>query len=143
MKAKFLTSLSVIALWMLLAASFSSAQGDRAKALLGKWEGDVQVGAGAGKNVGDSARTLIVESVEQKDGKLMAAGKWGITGKGLGKVDIEVDEGSDRVGIRFVTGANSTIRLSLVGPKQLTGTLTVPGPARTGNDRALNLEKKD
>ena len=147
MKTKLVTSLAVTVLGIFLAASMGSAQGDRAKALLGKWEGAIQWAGGAGSTTGDPNRTLIVESVEQKDGKWVASGKYGITGKGLGKVEIEVDDSGDRTGIRFTTSVNSTIRLSLSGTKLLTGTTTLPSTTGRfggrGNDRPLNLEKKD
>ena len=144
MRRTFLTSLAITALGTLLAMSSGSAQGDPAKALLGKWEGAVQWAGGAGSATGDPNRTLIIESVDQKDGKWVATGKFGVTGKGLGKVEIEVyDSSSDRPGIRFTTSANSTVRLALVGGKSLTGTLTLPGTSHRGNDRPITLEKKE
>lgn len=73
----------------------------------------------------------------------MATGRYGVTGKGLGKVEIEVDESGSRLFIRFVTGGPSTVRLSLVGAKDLTGTLTLPGTSQRGNDRPMRLERKD
>ena len=101
---------------------------------------------GAGNTaLGDPNRTLIIESVTQKDGKWVATGKYGVTGKGLGKVDIEIE---DSGGLAFTTSANSSVRLSPSGPKQLTGSMTLPSTTgRTsqarGSDRPLKLEKKD
>ena len=143
MKTKLLTSLAVTVLGIFLAASLGSAQGDRAKGLLGKWEGEIQWAGGAGSGAPDPNRTLIVESVEQKEGKWVATGKYGITGKGLGKVEIEVDDSGARTWIRFTTPANTTVRLSLSGTKHLTGTTTLPGASQRGSDRPMNLEKKD
>jgi hypothetical protein len=143
MKEKLLTMLVVTGLGIVLGMSPGSAQLDLAKVLVGKWEGAVQWAAGAGSGVGDPNRTLIIDSVEQKDGKWVAMGKFGVTGKGLGKVTIEVEDSGSRPSIRFVTGSNSTVRLALSGTKDLTGTLTLPGTSQRGNDRRMNLEKKE
>lgn len=138
-----LTTLAAAVMGVLLGISSGSAQVDLAKSLVGKWEGDVQWRGSAGSATGDPNRTLIIQSVEQKDGKWVATGRYGVTGKGLGKVEIEVDEGGARPFIRFVTGGNSTVRLSLVGAKELTGTLTLTGASQRGSDRPMRLEKKD
>jgi hypothetical protein len=56
-----------------------------------------------------------------------------------------VTESGGRPFIRFVTGAASTVRLSLTGARELIGAKTFSGASNTGrgNDRALKLEKKD
>ena len=146
MKVKLLTLAVVAVFGTLLGMSSGWAQVDLAKSLVGKWEGEVTWAGSAGASMSDPNRTLIIRSVEQKDGKWVAAGTYGVTGKGLGKVDIEVDESGSRPTIRFVTGGPSTVRLALSGPKELTGTTTIPGlTAGTGRggDRPLRLEKKD
>jgi hypothetical protein len=142
MKTKRLWFLLVTVLGVWLGAFPAWAQGDLAKSLVGKWEGELQLAGGA---TGDPNRTLIIESVTQKDGTWVAAGRFGITGQGLGKVEIEVTDSSGRPFIRFVTGASSTVRLSLTGARELTGATTFSGASNTGrgNDRALRLEKKD
>jgi hypothetical protein len=143
MKGKLFPLLVVAVLGTSLGTSSVWAQSDAAKSLVGKWEGEVTWAASAGAATGDPNRTLIIQSVEQKDGKLVATGRFGITGKGLGKVDIEVDEGGGRPFIGFVTGGNSTVRLTLTGAKELTGTLKLIGTSQRGNERPLRLEKKD
>jgi len=145
MKGKLLTLLGVAVLGTSLGMGSGWAQGDLAKALVGKWEGDVRWtgGGGAGKAGGDPNRTLIIESVEQKEGKWVATGRYGVTGKGLDKVEIEVDGSGSSPFIRFRTGANSTVRLALTGAKELTGTLTLTGTSQRGNDRPMRLERKD
>ena len=144
MKGKFLTLLAVAVLGISLGVASGWAQGDLSKSLVGTWEGQLELASGV---TGDPNRTLIIESVTQKDGNWVGAGRFGITGKGLGKVDIEVDDSGSRPFIRIVI-PTSTIRLSLVGPKELTGTTTMHGlgqsaTARGGNERALSLQKKD
>lgn len=147
MKAKLLALLSVAVVGTSLGISSAWAQADLAKALVGKWEGAITWVGSAGGATTDPNRTLIIESVTQKDGKWAGTGRFGITGKGLGKVDIEVDDSGSRPFIRIVI-PTSTIRLSLVGPKELTGTTTMHGlsptaTARGGNERTLSLQKKD
>lgn len=69
MKGKLLTLLVVAVLGTSLGMSSGWAQGDLAKALVGKWEGEVQWAGGAGSATRDPNRTLIIQSVEQKVGK--------------------------------------------------------------------------
>ena len=139
---KFSTMLAVAALGIALGVTSGWAQADLAKSLVGKWEGELELASGA---TGDPRRTLIIESVTQKDGKWAGTGRFGISGQGLGKVEIEVTESNGRPFIRFVTGAPSTVRLSLTGARELIGATTFSGASNTGrgNDRALRLEKKD
>jgi hypothetical protein len=145
MKGKLLTLLVVAVVGISLGVASAWAQVDLAKSLVGKWEGAVEWAGSAGSAMGDANRTLIIESVTQKDGNWVGTGRFGITGKGLGKVEIEVGDSAGRPFIRFVTGASTTVRLALTGPKELTGTTTLPGASNTGrgNDRVVRLEKKD
>jgi hypothetical protein len=142
MNAKLSALLFVAVVGTALAMSPGWAQVDLAKSLVGKWEGELQLAGGV---TGDPNRTLVIESVTQKDGNWVATGRFGITGQGLGKVEIEVTDSGGRPFIRFVTAASTTVRLSLTGPKELTGATTLPGASNTGrgNDRALRLQKKD
>jgi hypothetical protein len=144
MKGKLLTLLVVAVLGTSLGMPSGWAQVDLAKALVGKWEGEITWAGSAGGATSDPNRTLIIESVTQKDGKWVATGRYGVTGKGLGKVEIQVDDSGNRPLIRFVTGAPSTVRLALTGTKELTGTMTfLSGSSARGNDRPIRLEKKD
>ena len=116
------------------------AQSVAAKGLIGKWEGEVQW---QGTKAGEAGRTLVIDSVDEKDGKWIARGRYGVTGKGLGPVEIEVNDPASRPWIQFTTGANSRVRLDLVDPKNLTGTLTFAGASQRGNDRPIRLERKE
>ena len=142
MKTKRSTLVAIALVGFSLEVASCWAQGDLAKSLVGKWEGELELAGGV---TGNPNRTLIIESVTQKDGNWVGTGRFGITGQGLGKVEIEISESSGRPFIRFVTGAASTVRLSLTGPRDLTGATTFSGASNTGrgNDRALRLEKKD
>jgi hypothetical protein len=137
--------LAVTVLGLSLGMTSAWAQDDLAKSLVGKWEGSVEFAGSAGSAaMGDPNRTLIIESVTQKDGKPVATGRYGITGKGLGKVEIELGDSAGKPFLRFVTGGPSTVRLTLTGPKDLTGTTTFVGTSSgRGGDRVMKLEKKD
>jgi len=115
---------------------------DLAKTLVGRWEGKVQtLGEGTREN---PERTLVISAVTQQEGKWSATGRWGITGKGLGRVLIEVDASGAHPWLRFVTDVNATIRVELIDDRHMVGTFTrheVGGSL--GSDRALKLEKKD
>jgi hypothetical protein len=106
--------IALLGSWLIVATG--SAQSDLAKLLVGKWEGDVQFQGSAGSAQSNPSRTLIIESVDQKDGRWAAKGRYGMTGRGMARADIEVEESGTRPAVRFVTGAGSTVRLSLVDP---------------------------
>jgi hypothetical protein len=128
----------LIALAVLVASS--GAQEDLTKALVGRWEGDVQIVGVKGNP--DQNRTLVIESVTQSDGQWTGKGKFGITGKGLGPVQIEIEPSGGRPSIRFVTGANATVRLQLADEKHLVGTRSAPGAGVRGSqDRPVRLER--
>ncbi len=118
----------------------SEGQLDPAKALVGKWEGEEQL---FGRP--DISRTLIIESVSQKDGEWAGRGRFGITGKRLAPVTIEVDNSGKTPWIRFVSSSGSTVHLDLFDEKHLIGKQTLPGhsSSRRGNERELKLEKKE
>jgi len=101
----------------------ADAQSDLGKRLIGKWQGNVQFIS----SPADPFRTLVIESVSEKDGTWSAAGRFGITGKGLDRVKIEVDLSGRQPVVRFVTGASNTVRLYLVDGKALMGTLELSG----------------
>jgi hypothetical protein len=131
---------SVTAALALFIAGVSEAQTDPVKALVGKWQGEAQnVGRG------NPDRTLIIETVSEKDGKWLAEGRFGITGQRFGPVQIQVEMGGQWLAIRFVTGANSTVRLNMVDDKSMVGTLTFVGASNSGqsNDRAMRLQRME
>jgi hypothetical protein len=117
-------------------ASASAQMMDLSKALVGKWDGEYKT-----RGRDDPNRTLIIKSVTERDGKWFAEGLYGITGKGLGKVMIDVDASGRRPSIQFTTGANSVVRLELFDAKSLVGTLTLAGSREGGSDRGIKLNK--
>jgi hypothetical protein len=121
-----------------VAAAPAPAQVDLAEVLLGRWEGEVQLR----EKGGAAGRTLEIESVDQRNGKWVGSGRFGVTGRRAGPVDIEVDASGGRPSIRFVAAGDVTVRLELFGDKHLVGTLTTPGVSTRDNDRPIKLEKK-
>jgi len=124
----------------LLLGSPAHAQGQLAESLVGTWEGELQpLGKGTRE---DPHRTLIIRSVQQKNGKWVGEGRFGITGKGLARVQIEVDASGPRPWIRFVTNVSATVRLELLD-EQLVGTFSRRELGGTpGTDRAIKLERR-
>lgn len=123
----------VVLLW----ATGVGAQADLGKALVGKWEGDLQFRSSRA----ETGRTLVIKSVTERDGKWVGEGLYGVTGKGLDKVVIDVDASGKRPSIQFTTDANSVVRLELLDAKSLVGTLVLAGSRKGGADRGLKLEK--
>jgi hypothetical protein len=126
---------------VLLLGSLSHAQGNLAQSLAGKWEGELQtLGAGTRE---DPHRTLIIRSVSQKEGQWVGEGRFGITGKGLGTVHMEVDASGRNPSIRFALKSGATVRLELLQEGHLVGTMTLPTRGPGDRDRAMKLEKKE
>lgn len=133
--------------WAVMAATvllgvFSAgvaAQTDPSAALVGKWEGELHFRT----STADAGRTLVIKSVTGQDGKWVADGLYGTTGKNLGKVAIDVDTGGRRPSLQFTTDANTVVKLELLDAKSLVGTLTLAGSRKGGADRTLRLEKKE
>ena len=86
---------------------------------------------------------MIIKSVKEKDGKWVGEGRFGATGKGLGRVRIEVDTSGGHPAIRFATQADATIHLNLLDDAYLVGTINYREIGGTlGTERALKLEKQ-
>jgi hypothetical protein len=130
--------LAIALIVALLATAGSEAQTDPSKVLIGQWQGEIRDPF----MKGNPNRILVVQSVNQSDGKWTAEGLYGIA-KASGKVHIEVDMTGQWPSIRFVTGANSVVKLNLVDNRSLTGTITYSGSSQYGGDRPMNLRKTD
>ena len=121
-----------------ITASAAGAQMDLATSLVGKWEGNVQVEG----TRGDAERTLVIESVSQQDGKWVARGRYGITGKALPKVSVGIDVSGSTPTLKFTTGAHAAVRLNLVDQRSLIGTFTwLAASTRGRGARPMKLEK--
>lgn len=130
-------SIACVALLIVAAALGSPvAQADLRKVLVGKWEGDVQV-----LDRSDPKRTLVIDSVDAS--AKSAQGRWGITGQGLGQVRITIGDDAGKVSLKFTTGTNTSVRLDLVGDKDLAGTFTPQGTQQSLRDLTVRLKKID
>jgi hypothetical protein len=121
----------------------AAAEIDLAKALVGTWEGEVERMGVTGDPSRDAQRTLVIQAVTSQADKWVGEGRFGITGRRLAPVQIEVDASGNTPSIRFVNGP-MTIRLQLLDDKHLAGTFTPPAAGRRGSEPLpLRMEKKD
>ena len=112
-------------------ATLSFAQVDPTKALIGTWEGQIEISRG------NNARTLIINSVKAKgEGEWVARGRYNqpdLVSKESGGTVMSVSSKDNEIYVEFVTGnAKSPVHLKLVGDNKLEG---------TASDRRVKLEK--
>jgi hypothetical protein len=92
----------------------------------------------------DPKRTLVIESVNQMDGKWVANGRVG-TPAGQGRVKIAVETSGKDVGLSWTGGSGAQYQLNLMHDKHLVGKVTFTveqNKSSTGSrDRTLKLEK--
>ena len=118
-------------------AMISFAQVDPTKALIGTWEGQVQIS----KQMG---RTLTINSVKAKgEGEWVARGRYAIQGmeskETTGGQVMSVSSKDNEIYLEFTTGsANNPVKLKLVGENKLEGTTDFGGKVR---ERKTVLEK--
>jgi hypothetical protein len=118
-----------------LGGSPVSAQVDPSKALVGTWQGSVDVRR-------DRDRTLIIKSVKPtKNSGWVADGHYGTTGKGLARAKIGVLLEGEQLVLDFITSADNPAKLKLSGDRVLDGTLSVREGTGIRSDRKLRLEK--
>ena len=130
---------AIISLQFLLIsyATILFGQVDPTKALLGTWEGQVQITQQMG-------RTLTINSVKAKgDGEWVARGRYAIAGmeskETTGGQAMSVFSKDNEIYIEFTTGnANNPVKLKLVGENKLEGTTDFGGKVR---ERKTVLEK--
>ena len=131
--------LAIFGLQILLvsAATFSFAQVDPTKVLIGTWEGQVQIS----KQMG---RTLQINSVKAKgEGEWVARGRYAIEGmesdKTTGGSEMSVTSKDNEIYVEFTTGnSRNPVKLKLVGENKLEGTTDFGGKIR---ERKTVLEK--
>jgi hypothetical protein len=112
-----------------------SAQVDPSTALVGTWQGSVEVRR-------DRDRTLIIKSVKPaKNGGWVADGHYGTTGKGLAPAQIGVSLEGEQLVLDFIASADKPAKLKLSGDRVLEGALSVREGTGTRSDRKLRLEK--
>ena len=131
--------LAVFSLQFLLIsdATISFGQVEPTKALIGRWEGQVQIT----KQMG---RTLTINSVKAKgEGEWVARGNYATAGmeskETTGGQAMSVTSKDNEIYLQFTTGnANNPVKLKLVGENKLEGTTDFGGNVR---ERKTVLEK--
>ena len=119
-------------------ATPARAQSDIQMALWGTWQGVVHP-----PERGNPARILVVESIVEQNGRWLATGGFGIPGKPLAPIEIEVDTSGERPSLRFTTATKATVSLSLLDDTHMVGTLAPAGAAHRDvvESRSVKLEK--
>jgi hypothetical protein len=120
--------------WLTAAAAPVAAQPDLPALLVGRWEGQI-----TGISSGDLGpnRALVIKSVEQKDGKWVAAANWGVPGKGMPSTEVSVQVIDGTPILDFMSGGvrgGAKVSLRLDG-KILKGTSRFTGAPRDGDVR--------
>ena len=119
----------------------SRAQVDLAKALVGRWDGEQEYLVISAEN---PRRILVIESVNQVDGKWVANGRYG-TPAGLVRVKIAVETGGKGVDLSWTGPTGNQFQLNLLRDKHLVGKITLTteqSKSGTGSrDRTLKLGK--
>jgi hypothetical protein len=93
----------------------SRAQVDPAKVLVGTWEGEQEYLVISADN---PRRILVIESVNQVDGKWVANGRYG-TPAGLVRVKIAVETGGKGVDLSWTGPTGNQFQLNLLRDKHL------------------------
>ena len=134
--------LAIFGLQILLisGATFSFAQVDPTKALIGTWEGQIEIS-------GNSGRTLTINSLKAKgEGEWVARGRYSFAGqesKESGGQAMSVSSKDNDVFVEFVAGnSKNPVRLKLVGDNKLEGTINMmeSGQKRPA-DKRIKFEK--
>ncbi len=114
------------------------AEVDLAKTLVGRWDGDVNA-------TKDSyPRTLVIESVQESDGKWIAAGAFGDPDRRMHPVDITIDTVNGDVVLRFTNPGmrSAPVVLTLYKDgKHLFGTVGRHAGRTRGDTDRIKLEK--
>jgi hypothetical protein len=123
------------ALLLIMPVTLVDAQANLVSVLTGTWEGELQ--RGTGRDADPSGRTLVIKSAREEGGRWTVEATYGITGRRLDPITIAVEQGAELT-LRFLTPANSDVRLVLGRAGDLVGTLRTPGGQ---SERWLKLEK--
>ena len=131
---------SLVPLILLSTLSLSQAQVDLSKILVGKWEGAIE---GAHTWRGGPYRTLIIQSAREEGGALRVEAMYGITGLSVSPVNVTVEGAGGEVILRFLTGANSQVTLTLYKEKHLEGSFRLTGAGVGRRDYSMKLTRAE
>ena len=126
-----------------LALGPAKAQVEVGKRFVGTWEGQIDFRGLRGDPTRDPGRTLVIDSVAERDGKLVPSGRFGITGKGSGSItDASIDPTGPQPSLAFTSAVGLRVRMQLAAADRLDGTIQVPGAGLQGTDRPIKLTRK-
>lgn len=128
---------------LMLGTGVAAAQADLAKALVGTWQGELQMRT---KKGADPSLTLIIASVKQEGGKWVADARLGgADAAKTAKVSIDIDTSGSKPALRFKGVSGTEYNVSLFDDKNLVGsaTLTTSQAGRGERDRSVKFEKKE
>jgi hypothetical protein len=136
--------LAMLTFIMVGSAVSKADQIDLAKALVGKWEGEIARGQmDKGWNYG---RTLVIGQVREQDGKwIVERARWGVTGMGLAPVQVTlgVDGGEPTLEFDIPAGqVKNSAKLGLIKEGVLAGVLHLTRVGfKNDNMRPMTLKK--
>lgn len=114
---------------------------DPTKALVGRWEGQIEISSNNG-------RVLQINSVKATgNGEWIARGRYAIAGseseKTTGGSEMTVVSKDNEIHVEFVAGGSKNpVKLKLIGENKLEGTINMVVGGR-GADRRIKFEKVD
>ncbi|MDP2604177.1 MAG: hypothetical protein Q8S00_16525 [Deltaproteobacteria bacterium] len=122
------------AILVLFVSSLPHAQPDSFRALIGTWQGRVDVRS-------DPERALGIKSIVRKGDRWIADMHYGTTGMGLSHLSGRVNMAGDAIMLTFTTSADNPAELRLVSERELRGTLKVRSGTGGRVDREIRLDK--
>jgi hypothetical protein len=122
------------AILVLFVSSFAYAQPDSFRALIGTWQGRVEVRS-------NPERTLVIKSIARRGDQWIADMHYGTTGKGLSHLSGRVNTAGDTTMLTFTTSADNPAELRLVAERELRGTLKVRSGTGGLVDRDIRMNK--
>jgi len=124
----------LVAIVLALALGIAHAQDDPLRALVGTWQGQVDVRR-------DPERTLVIKSVSRRDGQWVADIHYGTTGKGLSHLQAQIEMSGGAPTLFFTTSADIKAELKLFSERELRGFLKIRAEAGSWVGRKMRLEK--
>jgi hypothetical protein len=128
---------------LMLGTGVAAAQTDLAKALVGRWKGELQQRMQKGE---DPTLVLIIKSVKQQDGKWIADARVGPTEDKTAAVKVDIETSAAKPSLRWTGGKGAAYDLSLLDDKNLVGTAVLTTSSTGGSrdrSRSVKLEKKE
>jgi hypothetical protein len=131
----FVGGLLIVAAVSWLGTTSAGAQGDLAKALVGRWEGEVSTRFVKA----NTPVILTITSVKEEGGKWVAEAR-----SGRNPVSVEISTSGKQPALRWTGGTGTVYDVYLMDERTLVGTATLTASAagRGEKDRPVKLEKK-